>query len=159
MSSGLWWKDRRWYLSFCFFPSQDLRVTSGLDSEIAIEGQTRWLLGHEWAACYVLEAELALSCTISTSHWLETHWTWDEVTSSNPASSPALVCGTCTPAWPAITLWHQKSTIQEWRRFPEPHFRLSTARLSLQKVAHLVLDYQLLCSSLGEDCSSHSSLP
>lgn len=54
------------------------------------------------------------------------------------------------PTWPAITLWHQKSTIQEWRRFPEPHFRLTTAQLSLQKVAHLVLDYQLLCSSLGK---------
>lgn len=97
MSSGLWQKDRRWYLSFCFFPSQDLRVASGLDSEIALEGQTRWLLGHEWPACYVLEAELALSCTISRSDWLETHWTWDEVTSSSPASSLTMVCGTCTP--------------------------------------------------------------
>lgn len=75
---------------FHFFPSLGLRVTSNLDGgQIALEGQTRWPLGHEWPACSVLEAERALSCSISRSNWLETQWTWDEVT-TNHASSPKI---------------------------------------------------------------------
>lgn len=148
MSSGLWPKDRRWYLSFCFFPSRDLRVTSGLDSEIALEGQTRWLHGHEWPACSVLEAEIALSCTISRSDWLETHWTWDEVTSSNHASSPMMVCGTCTPHDLLLP-----SNIKSPPSRDEGGSRLTTTWFSLQKAAHLVLDYQLLGSSLGKTVS------
>lgn len=155
MSSGLWQKDRRWYLSFCFFPSQDLRVTSALDSEIALEGQTRWLLGHEWPACYVLEAELALSCTISRSDWLETHWTWDEVTSSNHASSPTMVCGTCTPH----DLLSSKVHHPGMKAVPRASFQTGNHMIVPSKSCPLGIALSVAVLFPGEDSFSHSALP
>lgn len=158
MSSGLWPKDRRWYLSFCFFPSRDLRVTSGLDSEIALEGQTRWLLGREWPACSVLEAEIALSCTISRSDWLETHWNWDEVTSSNHASSPTMVCGTYTPH-DLLLPYDIKSPPSRAEEVPRASFQTDNHMIVPSKSCPFGTGLSIAVIFPGEDCLSHSALP